>query len=83
MCDIPGHCASGLRFQIKIDIPRVLPADPEKPSPPPPDPYESFPNIPGFPAKNPATSSNAGSLFKCTWSCKDMLLTFFLLALCF
>ncbi|XP_049393022.1 mavicyanin-like [Solanum stenotomum] len=77
MCDIPGHCASGLRFQIKIDMPRVLPPDPETPPPPSPDPNKSFPNIPGYPAKNPATSSNAGSLFKCTWSCKDMLLTLF------
>ncbi|KAG5629820.1 hypothetical protein H5410_001537 [Solanum commersonii] len=58
-------------------MPRVLSADLETPPPPSPDHTKSFPNIPCYPAKNPATSSNAGSLFKCTWSCKKMLLTLF------
>ncbi|KAK4729888.1 hypothetical protein R3W88_022876 [Solanum pinnatisectum] len=70
LCGIPGHCASGLKFHIKVS-PTTTP-----PSPPPPPPPTTTNNR--YPDHFPTSSTNHSSASTSAYSF-SMLFTLFLL----
>ncbi|XP_016433744.2 mavicyanin-like [Nicotiana tabacum] len=77
LCGFPGHCASGLKFHIKISTPFTPPAAPRnsssRSSPPatftPPAATNGDPWLPGFLANKPKSSA-----YSSKWSPMTMLL---------